>query len=412
MTLCKRQRNPSFSNGFFTFLIIMSATYLASVLQIRSSITNRIFVSGKPIIQAFQVSLRHKQLCTGSHQTTSISYSLGHKAADVCLPNKYTSNKSSSALFSTSSSSSLSSFSSSSDSMQDKMLPTNDNNEEETDDNEAKEDEEIFSNYITTKNKADTFHNQIEVENDSIEYPKGMPEGFYIIKHHNIPDRQTVDTMLQRATEDNNNLDDKIDHDEEGSNSSGKSGVTKEALTRLGILNGSNMTLPIALMLIDPVGYPSFSKARKACRKGYIIIHRGPLDKPDDNDKTEIKNEFNLTKCIRGRVGDRIYPNDVIGIQVRMHGGFYPGLESNKPPFELPVVYEDDHFAIVNKPAGIVVYSQKNQGYGMMTVRSALPFFLKPPKRGTLAIIRRPGKVCGHFNCIFFSFLYHFSKTA
>jgi hypothetical protein len=296
--------------------------------------------------------------------------------------------------------------------MQDKMLPTNDNNEEETDDNEAKEDEEIFSNYITTKNKADKFHNQIEVENDSIEYPKGMPEGFYIIKHHNIPDRQTVDTMLQRATEDNNNLDDKIDHDEEGSNSSGKSGVTKEALTRLGILNGSNMTLPIALMLIDPVGYPSFSKARKACRKGYIIIHRGPLDKPDDNDKTEIKNEFNLTKCIRGRVGDRIYPNDVIGIQVRMHGGFYPGLESNKPPFELPVVYEDDHFAIVNKPAGIVVYSQKNQGYGMMTVRSALPFFLKPPKRGTLAIIRRPGKVCGHFNCIFFSFLYHFSKTA
>ena len=37
---------------------------------------------------------------------------------------------------------------------------------------------------------------------------------------------------------------------------------------------------------------------------------------------------------------------DVIGRQVRMHGGFYPGMNSNKPPFELPVVYEDDHFAV------------------------------------------------------------------
>lgn len=76
-----------------------------------------------------------------------------------------------------------------------------------------------------------------------------------------------------------------------------------------------------------------------------------------------------------------------------MHGGFYPGFETTKPPFELPVVYEDDHFAIVNKPAGVVCYSQKNQGHGTMTIRAALPFALKPPKRGTLAIIRRPASV-------------------
>ena len=37
---------------------------------------------------------------------------------------------------------------------------------------------------------------------------------------------------------------------------------------------------------------------------------------------------------------------DIIGKQVRMHGGFYPGMNNQKPPFELPVVYEDDHFAV------------------------------------------------------------------
>jgi 23S rRNA-/tRNA-specific pseudouridylate synthase len=76
-----------------------------------------------------------------------------------------------------------------------------------------------------------------------------------------------------------------------------------------------------------------------------------------------------------------------------MHGGYYPGMESTKPSFDLPVVYEDDHFAIVNKPAGVVVYSQRKHSHGMMSVRAALPFALRPPKRGTLAIIRRPVSV-------------------
>ena len=76
-----------------------------------------------------------------------------------------------------------------------------------------------------------------------------------------------------------------------------------------------------------------------------------------------------------------------------MHGGFYPGFETTKPSFELPVIYQDDHFAIVQKPAGVIVYSQKNQGHGMMTIRNALPFCLNPPKRGTAGIIRRPETV-------------------
>ena len=85
---------------------------------------------------------------------------------------------------------------------------------------------------------------------------------------------------------------------------------------------------------------------------------------------------------------------DVIGIQCRMHRGFYPGLEAAKPPFALPVVYEDDHLAIVNKPAGIACYSQwRDCSSAGMTVKHALPFVLNPPKRGTLSIIRRPKSV-------------------
>jgi len=78
-----------------------------------------------------------------------------------------------------------------------------------------------------------------------------------------------------------------------------------------------------------------------------------------------------------------------------LRGGFYPGFQTERrPPFELPVVYEDDHIAVVNKPAGVVCYAPKGQGYSCMeTIRAALPFVLKPPKRGTLSILRRPMSV-------------------
>lgn len=73
-----------------------------------------------------------------------------------------------------------------------------------------------------------------------------------------------------------------------------------------------------------------------------------------------------------------------------MHGGFYPGFDTSKPPFDLPVVYEDSHFGIVNKPAGIICYPQRDVTRGVMTIRHALPFVMKPPKRGTSGIYLRP----------------------
>ncbi|KAL3903537.1 MAG: hypothetical protein SGILL_010408, partial [Bacillariaceae sp.] len=150
-----------------------------------------------------------------------------------------------------------------------------------------------------------------------------------------------------------------------------------------------NISVPLALMLLDPDEYPSRSRARKACRKANIMIHRGPLDKDEAGNDVV----FDSEKCIRARVGDRVYPGDVIGKQVRIGSGNFSVMNYKKPPFELPVVYEDDHFAIVNKPAGIVVYAQRKGGHGVMTVRAALPFSVKPPKPGTFSTLRRPQPV-------------------
>jgi len=116
--------------------------------------------------------------------------------------------------------------------------------------------------------------------------------------------------------------------------------------------------------------------------KGTVIVNRGPLILDEASGEVE----FNQTACFQGRAIHRVYPGgmemflrylctflyctlhlmyvlvilysfheicccflDVIGIQKRMHGGLYPGLETTKPPFDLPIVYEDNHFAIVNK---------------------------------------------------------------
>lgn len=186
-------------------------------------------------------------------------------------------------------------------------------------------------------------------------YQPGIPKGFFIVDHDSTPshgfDMEKVEEIL-------------------GS----------REIDRLK-LNAHNVTLPVALMLMDPETYPSLSRARKTCRKGYVLVHRGPLSDEDI---------FEPEKCIRGRVGDRVFAGDVIAQQVRMGNGWYNAQYHEKPPFDLPVVYEDDHFALINKPAGIVTYSHRSAGHGRMSVKAALPFYVKAPKPGTFSIISRP----------------------
>ena len=67
------------------------------------------------------------------------------------------------------------------------------------------------------------------------------------------------------------------------------------------------------------------------------------------------------------------------------------GATYRPPPFNVPVLYEDDHMAIVNKPAGVVLYraeggrggGARGGGQGRDTLLSALPYFLKPASNDT-----------------------------
>ena len=107
----------------------------------------------------------------------------------------------------------------------------------------------------------------------------------------------------------------------------------------------------------------------------------------DENDQIDILRTIPSEKSITARAGDRVSSFDVISKQIRMMELFYP--KDKESPFELPVVYEDDHIAIVNKPAGVPVFSHRKGGHGSMTVRSALPYVLTKPRRGTLKGLRR-----------------------
>lgn len=80
----------------------------------------------------------------------------------------------------------------------------------------------------------------------------------------------------------------------------------------------------------------------------------------------------------------------MVATQVRMGNGWYNAQYHEKPPFDLPVIYEDDHMAIVNKPAGVVTYSHRGAGHGRMSVKAALPFVVKAPRAGTYSVISRP----------------------
>ena len=156
--------------------------------------------------------------------------------------------------------------------------------------------------------------------------------------------------------------------------------LDENTMIRLNI-SSWNLTLPVALMALDHHEYPSLSRARKACRKGNIVLSRTSTSScslPTNEDSSMI--------FLRGKVGDRVHPGDWIGIQERMDGGKYStfwGCVNQPPSFELPVVYQDDHFAIVNKPAGVLVYQEG--GKGRNNVRFALPYVLERPNPNIVA---------------------------
>jgi len=182
-------------------------------------------------------------------------------------------------------------------------------------------------------------------------------------------------------------------------------------------ITSSEMTLHNALTVLDPENYPTLSRARKACRKGLILVGQrksnvaeGAGSRIDNLDETHLKsthasnsgNRRTISNNFRrGKVGDLVHPGDIVGCQMFL-GNYkkkqcYPNIQYTRPQFKLPVMYEDDHIAIVNKPAGISVYAERRSRSGSLsrrTVHFALPFVLSPPAKGTSGgILRRPALV-------------------
>lgn len=118
---------------------------------------------------------------------------------------------------------------------------------------------------------------------DSIDLPKGATDGFYIVK-------------IYKTVSDDFDFE-KI-----------RSLVDVEDIDRLE-LTPQNISVHMALMMVDEQEFPSRSRARKACRKANIMIHRGPLAIDIETGK-EI---FDSSKCLRARVGDRVFPGGRIG---------------------------------------------------------------------------------------------------
>lgn len=181
--------------------------------------------------------------------------------------------------------------------------------------------------------------------------PAGLIDGFYVIKQYQTP--QTFDLS-----------------------SPALGAIDGKRVS----LSSTNVTLPIALMLIDPEECPSLSRARKAIRQKSIVVHRGEFNGGNVDQQSFPLSTFERPQASIGKASDRIAPGDVIGKQVRLsHGHYSKFIGLSKPSFDLPVLYEDDHIAVVNKPAGVAVYDGREKSHGRNTIRYALPHVLQPP---------------------------------
>jgi 23S rRNA pseudouridine1911/1915/1917 synthase len=121
--------------------------------------------------------------------------------------------------------------------------------------------------------------------------------------------------------------------------------------------------LPEVLVVIDPERFPSMSRARKACRRGSVLV-----------DGAE-------GRCITtARAGDHLE------LQARIAPGFTP---RGKPPFALDVLFEDDALAVVFKPSGVCTHPPPGGAPGG-SMRTAVMHALRPPPVGTCAVLYRP----------------------
>lgn len=129
-----------------------------------------------------------------------------------------------------------------------------------------------------------------------------------------------------------------------------------------------NMTagtrLPVALTLLAPDQFGSLSRARKTVRRSGVLVN--------------------------GVISDcavAVSPGDAVELRMRVNSGYAP---RGVPPFPVEVVYEDDHLAVVLKPAGVVTHPPPGGAPGSRSMRTAITYALAAPPPGTLEALYRP----------------------
>jgi len=123
------------------------------------------------------------------------------------------------------------------------------NHDDDTDESEINsedDDVEVSTFDYTSFQKRiqkDISEDLLFLENDELlsKFPPGKPNGFVIIQQYPVP-WQGFHNFSSTCLD-----------------------ITEDEIQRLQ-LEPMNVTLPVALMMLDPAEYPSFSRARKACR--------------------------------------------------------------------------------------------------------------------------------------------------
>jgi len=205
----------------------------------------------------------------------------------------------------------------------------------------------------------------------SSDYQIGKPSSYYIVGKYNVPADGFPDSSLERLFE-------------------------EADIKRLNMTT-TNVTLPSALAMLDSNRYPDMRSSLKAARNGSILIQRQHHKQQQ-----------------RGRSGDRIYPNDIlyrqeqldIGASEYWHKSYNASfrnkndnsqLVSEEEGALLPVIFEDEHIAIVNKPGGMNMFNHDShhttssgEENRSRSVKDLLPFVLKPPPDGTHNVLAIP----------------------
>jgi 23S rRNA-/tRNA-specific pseudouridylate synthase len=136
--------------------------------------------------------------------------------------------------------------------------------------------------------------------------------------------------------------------------------------------NSQESTMPVAMLLmaLDNVAFPSASKARTTVR-GRLV---------------------RLNGCAAGSI-DRAGVGDIITWGERVLPGFHPRQRTTS--FSIPVLFEDDDWAVVHKPAGPPMYAAPEGGYSRpsFSVLSALSHALRAPRQAGTEPLPRPQPV-------------------